>query len=43
MTKSDVFLILGNIYLAQNLRDKPVSIIIMSLSYFLLSLIALGH
>ena len=27
---------------AQNLRDKPVSIAILSLSYFLLSLIAWG-
>jgi hypothetical protein len=42
MTKSDFFLILANVYLAQNLRDKPVSIAIMSLSYFVLSIIAWG-
>lgn len=38
MTKSDVFLIIANVYLAQNLRDKPVSIAIMSVFYFLLSI-----
>ena len=42
MTKADVFMIVANVYLAQNLRDKPVSIAILSLSYFLLSLIPWG-
>jgi hypothetical protein len=43
MTKADVFMIIANVYLAQNLRNKPVSIAILSLSYFLLSFIALGN
>lgn len=42
MTKGDVFLIIANVYLAQHIRDKPVSTAVMSLSYFLLCLIAWG-
>jgi|Wag4MinimDraft_6_1082665.scaffolds.fasta_scaffold134547_3 hypothetical protein len=42
MTKADVFLIIANVYLAQNLRDKPFSIAVLSVSYFLLFLINLG-
>ena len=42
MTKADVFMIVANVYLAQNLRGKPVTIGILSVSYFLLSLIAWG-
>jgi hypothetical protein len=42
MSKADVFMIIANVYLAQNLRDKPVSIAILSVSYFLFSLIAWG-
>jgi hypothetical protein len=42
MTKSDFFLILANIYLAQNLRDKPVTTAIMSVCYFVMGLITMG-
>jgi hypothetical protein len=40
MNKADVFFIIANVYLAQNLRDKPVSIAIMSLCYFVLYFIS---
>jgi hypothetical protein len=42
MTKGDAFMIIANVYLAQNLRDKPVTIGILSVSYLLLSIIAWG-
>ena len=40
MTKAYVFLIIANVYLAQNLRDKRLSTIIMSLCYFVLYFIS---
>ena len=40
MTKANVFMIIANVYLAQILRDKPVTIGFLSVSYILLSLIA---
>ena len=42
MTKAYVFLIITNVYLAQNLRDKPVSTAVMSFSYMILTIIAWG-
>ena len=42
MTKADVFMIIANVYLAQNLRDKPVTTAIMSVCYFVMGLITMG-
>jgi len=42
MTKGDVFMIIANVYLVQNLRDKPFSIAVLSVFYFLLTIIDWG-
>ena len=42
MTIAEVCLIIGNIHLAISLRDKPVTIRIMSLCYLVLGFISMG-
>jgi len=43
MTKEEVYLIIGNIYLAISLRDKPVTIGILSFCYLVLVFISMGN
>jgi len=43
MTKAWFYLIIANIYLAISLRDKPVTISILSLCYFVLCVISMGN
>ena len=43
MTKEEVYLIIGNIYLAISLRDKPVTIVILSFCYLVLMVISMGN
>lgn len=43
MTNEWFYLIIANIYLAISLRDKPVTISILSLCYFVLCAISMGN
>jgi len=43
MTKAEVYLIIGNIFLAISLRDKPVTIVILSFCYLVLMVISMGN
>jgi hypothetical protein len=43
MTKADVYLIIGSIYLAISLIDKPVTIVILSFCYLVLMVISMGN
>ena len=43
MTKADVYLIIGNIFLAISIRDKPVTISILSFCYLVLGFISRGN
>jgi len=43
MTKAEVYLIIGNIFLAISLRDKPVTISILSFCYLVSGFIFMGN
>jgi hypothetical protein len=42
MSKSDLYLIVGNLFLAQHLRNKPLTLLAISVFYMIMYCVNLG-